>query len=121
LQYAHARACSILRKAGAEPSSVDASRLTEPEEQSLVRSVARFPLAIEDAVEANEPSTVARYLLELAAEFSKWYTLGNQQREKRVLVNDPSLRSARLALTESVRLTLASGLSLLGIPAPENM
>ncbi|HKD40317.1 MAG TPA: arginine--tRNA ligase [Myxococcaceae bacterium] len=121
LQYAHARACSILRKAGGEPSSVDASQLSEPEEQSLIRSVARFPLAVQEAVAGNEPSTVARHLLELASEFSKWYTLGNQQREKRVLVDDPSLRSARLGLTDSARLTLASGLSLLGIPAPENM
>jgi arginyl-tRNA synthetase len=121
LQYAHARACSILRRAGAEPAPLDASRLNEPEEQSVVRLVARFPLAVEEAVEANEPSAVARHLLALAAEFSKWYTLGNQQREKRVLVDDPSLRSARLALTDTVRLTLASGLSVLGIPAPENM
>jgi arginyl-tRNA synthetase len=83
--------------------------------------VARFPIAVEDAVENNEPSLVARHLLELAASFSKWYTLGNQAREKRVLVEDSSVRDARVALTDAVRLTLASGLSLLGVPAPENM
>jgi arginyl-tRNA synthetase len=121
VQYAHARTCSILRKAGGAPSSFDASALTLPEEQALVRAVARFPIAVEDAVENNEPSLIARHLLELAASFSKWYTLGNQAREKRVLVEDSSVREARVALTDAVRLTLASGLSLLGIPAPENM
>ncbi len=129
LQYAHARAYSILRKAGAAPvpgpiegpSAFDASRLKEPEEQGLIRSLAGFPIAVADAVAANEPSTVARHLLEVAAEFSKWYTVGNQDREKRVLVDDAATRDARLALTDAVRLTLATGLSLLGIPAPENM
>jgi len=121
LQYAHARAASVLRKAGGAPAAVDASRLKEPEELSLTRSVARFPIAVAEAVEANEPSIVARYLLELAADFSRWYTLGNQDREKRVLVDDPAIRDARLALTDAVQLTLASGLSLLGIPTPETM
>jgi arginyl-tRNA synthetase len=121
LQYAHARTCSILRKAGGAPASFDASALTLPEEQALVRSVARFPIGVEDAVENNEPSWVARQLLEIAANFSRWYTLGNQDREKRVLVEEPIPRDARLALTDAVRLTLAAGLSLLGIPAPENM
>jgi len=121
LQYAHARATSVLRKAGGAPAAVDASRLKEPEELSLTGSVARFPIAVAEAVEANEPSTVARYLLELAADFSRWYTLGNQDREKRVLVDDPAIRDARLALTDAVQLTLASGLSLLGIPTPETM
>jgi arginyl-tRNA synthetase len=121
LQYAHARASSVLRKVGGAPATVDASRLKEPEELSLTRSVARFPIAVAEAVEANEPSIVARYLLELAADFSRWYTLGNQDREKRVLVDDPAIRDARLALTDAVQLTLASGLSLLGIPTPETM
>ncbi|HME91827.1 MAG TPA: arginine--tRNA ligase [Myxococcaceae bacterium] len=121
LQYAHARACSILRKAGEAPGDADAARLTEAEEQTVLRAVARFPSAVASAVQDNEPSTVARHLLDLAAEFSKWYTLGNQDRDRRVLVDDAPTRAARLALTDAVRLTLASGLSLLGIPAPENM
>jgi len=121
LQYAHARAASVLRKAGGAPAAVDASPLKEPEELSLARSVARFPIAVAEAVEANEPSIVARHLLELAADFSRWYTLGNQEREKRVLVDDPATRHARLGLTEAVQLTLGSGLTLLGIPTPETM
>jgi arginyl-tRNA synthetase len=77
---------------------------------------------LDEAIENNEPSSVARYLLELGAAFSRWYTLGNQDRDKRVLLegNEP-LRRARLALTDAVRVTLAGGLALLGIPTPERM
>ncbi|MBI3182013.1 MAG: arginine--tRNA ligase [Myxococcales bacterium] len=121
LQYAHARACSILEK-GRPPAGYEAGRLTLPEEQALVRTVARFPIAVREAVEQDEPSVVARHLLDVAAAFSRWYTLGNQDRSKRVLVEeDDSLRGARLALTDAVRATLASGLSLLGVATPEEM
>ncbi len=121
LQYAHARACNILLKGGGAPTHFDAGLLVLPEEQALVRSVARLPVAVEEALEHNEPSTLARYLLELGAAFSHWYTAGNQDREKRALVSDPALRDARLALTDSVRIALAAGLELLGIPVPEKM
>lgn len=122
LQYAHARAVNVLRKGGGAPKSYDAALLALPEEQALVRELARLPVAIQDALTYNEPSSVSRLLLDVAASFSRWYTLGNQERDKRVLVegNEP-VRNARLALTDAVRSTLASGLSLLGVPTPENM
>ena len=65
---------------------------------------------------------MARWLLDLAAEFSRYYTLGNQDRDKRVLLegNEP-LKAARLALTDATRSALAAGLTLLGIATPENM
>jgi arginyl-tRNA synthetase len=122
LQYAHARACKVLVKGGGAPTNFDAALLALPEEQALVREVARFPLINLEAVEANEPSIVSRYLLDLAAAFSRWYTMGNQQREHRVLIEDnPSLRAARLALTDTVRVTLYNGLHLLGLETPERM
>jgi len=122
LQYAHARSVNVLKRGGGAPASYDASLLTLPEEQALVREVARLPIAIQDALEHNEPSLVSRLLLDVAAAFSRWYTLGNQERDKRVLVEgNEALKNARLALTDAVRSTLASGLSLLGVPTPENM
>jgi arginyl-tRNA synthetase len=122
LQYAHARACNILKKGGGEVHSYDAALLTLAEEQALVRQVARLPAVVSDAVEQNEPSHLSRYLLDLSTAFSRWYTLGNQERDKRVLVEgNDAVRAARVALTDAVRVTLASGLSLLGIPTPENM
>jgi arginyl-tRNA synthetase len=122
LQYAHARACNILRKGGGAPASYDASLLTLPEEQALLRAIARLPVVVQEAAEQLEPSFVARWLLDLAAVFSGYYTLGNQDKNKRVILegNEP-LKMARLALTDATRVALAAGLSLLGIATPENM
>lgn len=122
LQYAHARACNVLVKGGGAPTAYDASKLSLPEEQALIRVLARYPLAVAEAVEENEPSAVARHLLDVAAAFSRWYTLGNQDREKRVIVEgDEALKSARLALTDATRATLAAGLSVLGMATPETL
>ena len=122
LMYAHARACNLLTRGGGAPEVADGTLLMLPEEQALLREVARFPLVVHQAVEENEPSDVSRHLLETAAAFSRWYTLGNQDREKRVLMEgNAPLTAARLALADAVRITLSVGLRLLGVPAPENM
>ncbi|HEX8435178.1 arginine--tRNA ligase [Archangium sp.] len=122
LQYAHARTRNVLRKGGGAPASYEASLLTLPEEQAVLRAIARLPVVVQEAAEQLEPSFVARWLLDLAAEFSRYYTLGNQDRSKRVLVEDNEpLKAARLALTDATRAALAAGLSLLGIATPENM
>src|SRR5208282_4036359 len=88
LQYAHARACSLLTKGGGVPDGADTAALTLPEEEALVRALALFPRAVRGAAEAYEPSFVASHLLDVAAAFSRWYTLGNQDRTKRVLVEE---------------------------------
>jgi arginyl-tRNA synthetase len=122
LQYAHARTCNVLRRGGGAPASYDASLLTLPEEQAVLRAIARLPVVVQEAAEQFEPSFVARWLLDLAAEFSRYYTLGNQDRTKRiVLENNEPLKAARLALTDATRAALAAGLTLLGIATPENM
>jgi arginyl-tRNA synthetase len=121
LQYAYARTCSVLRKGGGAPASYDPALLTLPEEQALVRELMRLPTVVRDAAEQYEPSLVARLLLDVAAAFSRYFTLGNQDREKRIIVENEPLKAARLALTDATRITLAAGLTLLGIPTPENM
>jgi arginyl-tRNA synthetase len=122
LQYAHARTCNVLRKGGGAPASYDASLLTLPEEQALLRVIARLPDVVREAAEQYEPSLVARLLLDVAAAFSRYFTLGNQERDKRILAEgNAALSAARLALTDATRITLAAGLTLLGIPTPENM
>jgi arginyl-tRNA synthetase len=122
LQYAHARTMSILSKGGGAPKQYDAALLTMPEEQALIRAVAKLPAVVADSVDANEPSLLARHLLEVAAEFSRYFTAGNQDRAKRILLDEePALRAARLALTDSVRLSIANGLRWLGLATPERM
>lgn len=121
LQYAYARTVNLLKKGGGAPGSYQPGLLTLPEELDLARAVGRFPEMIGEALKNNEPSYVARHLLEVAAAFSRWYTLGNQDRDKRVLVEEPDLRGARLALADAVRATLVTGLTLLGMAAPESM
>lgn len=122
LQYAHARTVNVLRKGGGAPASYDASLLTLPEEQALLRELMRLPEVVSDAAEQYEPSLVARLLLDVAASFSRYYTLGNQERDKRIVLDgNDALRAARLALTDATRITLAAGLTLLGIPTPDNM
>jgi arginyl-tRNA synthetase len=122
VQYAHARLCSILRKAGKEAGdAVDYSLLSAPEEWVLVRHLERFPQSLRRAAAEYEPSVVATYLLELCADFSTYYSAGMREPERRVLCDDRRLREARLALVEATRHVIRNGLALLGIAAPDRM
>ncbi len=122
VQYAHARLCSILRKAG-EPvrDAADFSLLSLPEEWALVRHLAAFPGAVRRAAEVYEPSVIASYLLELCADFSSYYSAGMRDADLRVLCPDESVRAARLLLVDAARHAIRNGLALLGVAAPERM
>jgi arginyl-tRNA synthetase len=122
VQYAHARLCSILRKAGREVSEdADAARLALEEEWVLLRHLERFPRAVERATAENEPSVIAGYLLELCADFSSYYSAGMREPQLRVLCPDEATRAARLLLVDAARHVIRKGLALLGIAAPERM
>lgn len=114
IQYAHARICSILRKAPAE-AECNLSLLVNEHEYALVSVLSKFPEAIARAGETCKPSFVARYLIDVAKEFSRFY------HQCPVLNAESDVRGARLALIDAVRQVLANGLSLLGIAAPEEM
>jgi len=122
VQFGHARACSILRKAGGAPVDADLSKLVLDEERAVLLALARIPEALLEATDAYEPSMLTRALMELAQVVSSYLTSGNKDRTKRVLVeDDAALRDARLSLVDAVRNAFAVVLGILGLDAPEAM
>ncbi len=121
VQYAHARVASIFRQAEAaalDRKAVDAadpSRLEDPEELALVRSLAQFPEVVEGAALEREPHRVVFYLMQLAGDFHRYYN------RTRILGADRELASARLLLAANVQKVIRVGLQILGISAPDTM
>jgi len=123
IQYAHARICSVKRKAQAHdgnwtPQSglEHLDQLVEPEAIALLLLLTKYPEVIEAATRQLEPHGVANYLRELAAAFHGFYNA-----HKMVDESQPDQSLARLALAEATRQVIANGLELLGVSAPETM
>ncbi|MDH3365066.1 MAG: arginine--tRNA ligase [Thermoplasmata archaeon] len=119
LQYAHARACSILKKADSKPgpASADACarKLVNHHERELLKLVAAFPMVIGECAETRRPHALAAFTQDLAAQFNQFY------RYVPVLKAEGDVIEARLALVEAARWTLRNALDCLGIDAPEEM
>jgi len=118
VQYAHARVCSLFNQSGGNTAGVqgaDLSLLKSERELVLAQRLGEFPDVVAEAARELSPHSVTFYLRSLAAEFHSYYNA------ERILVDDEALRTARLALCAAVRQTLASGLSLIGVGAPEKM
>lgn len=113
LQYAHARARSILNKGSTESAHADTITDITPEERSLVRKVSEYPEVIQKAVNELMPHPVCTYLYELAQTFNRFY-------EHNRVVGDPR-EAERLALVRMYADVLQDGLGLLGIAAPDRM
>jgi arginyl-tRNA synthetase len=125
VQYAHARACSILRaarEADVDTALADWSAVGAVEVK-LARELARFPEVVESAARELAPHAVAQYALELATAWNSYYNHRdeNGKPDTMVLRAESGLREARVLLVEAVRRTLAETLELLGIEAPEEM
>lgn len=114
LQYTHARTCSIMAKAGKVPQAVDTSYLTDDAAATVLRLVGRFDDVVRDAAARYEPSNIARYLIDLAQAFNRYYI------DHRIVGNGPE-HAARIALTDAVRRTLKNGMNLILVPAPNAM
>ncbi|MDJ0653023.1 MAG: arginine--tRNA ligase [Xanthomonadales bacterium] len=122
IQYAHARVASMFRKLDdkgySHNSAIGAAaleRLTEPHENTVMRSLAQYPEVISAAARKRAPHLMAHYLRDLAQDFHSYYNA------HQVLVDDEDLRNARLNLSQAVGQVLANGLKLLGVSAPDSM
>ncbi|MEM1536409.1 MAG: arginine--tRNA ligase [Candidatus Bathyarchaeia archaeon] len=116
IQYTHARAYSILRKAARKPEKPDYSLLKEKLEQELVFALAEFPETFIEAVETLKPNLLADYANTLADKFNTFYNAFPV-----IKAEPPELSDARLALVDAVRIVLRNALNLIGITAPERM
>ncbi len=119
VQYVHARICSIFREA-AERGIVMSDRpslsvLSLPDEMALMKKVARFPDVVAECARAREPHRIPFYLLDLSREFHAFY------HNHRFLGETAERTQGRLALATAVRNVVATGLSLIGVSAPERM
>jgi len=120
IQYAHARICSVLKKADEKEitvnaSDADLSLLVEESEKSLLKELSRYKGVVESSALQYEPHQLAYYLKDLASCFHSYYNTCL------FLVDDEPLTQARLALVVASKQVLVNGLSLLGVSAPESM
>jgi len=114
LQYSHARACSILRKAGTFNKKADASKLTDEFELKLIKALSKFENVIEAAGEERKVHLIPAYGHEVASAFNQFYA-------SVPVLNSGDAKDARLTLVECARIVLKNILGYLGIGAPEEM
>ena len=120
VQYTHARAASVLRKAdfdlgAARTADIDYSYLSGEAASELVKEIYAFPDAVEKAMKDNEPSTVTRSIINVAQCYNKFY------HDEHIIVDNEKEKAAKLALTYAAKQTIANGLELLGMKAPDRM
>ena len=122
VQYAHARLCSLAKKAaavGVTASNPDLSLLTEDHEGTLIRTLGEYPTVVKAAAELREPHRIARYIEELAGTFHRFYD--TCQILPKAGEQAQPIHTARLALATATRQVIANALGLLGVTAPEQM
>ena len=114
VQYTHARAMSILRKANHTVDTKEAFSLTDDDAWEVLKLIENYPNVVRFAEEKCEPSAIAKYVINLAQAFNKYYA------HTKVLVEDEAFNS-RIALVQTTASILKQGLALLGVAAPDEM
>lgn len=114
VQYTHARAMSILRKANHTVDTQAAFSLTDDDAWEVLKLIENYPNVVRFAEEKCEPSAIAKYVINLAQAFNKYYA------HTKVLVEDEAFNS-RIALVQTTASLLKQGLALLGVAAPDEM
>ena len=115
VQYTYARCCSLLEKCVADGDDFDEDGIANPEAYALVKALEKYPESVRLAGDKYEPSIVARQIVDIAQAFNKFYF------EHNIKSAAPAVRNARLALVGATRQVIESGLTLLGIAAPQRM
>ena len=115
VQYTYARASSVMRKIGEVPDTIDYTLLTDEASIGLLKEIERYPQVIKDAAERYEPSVIARYSIDLAHAFNKFY------HECQINVEDETIKYTRTNIVKIARYIIKDALSLLGIQCPEQM
>lgn len=120
VQYTHARACSVLRKARVEDADIKladikAEYISSESAYSLIKLIYQIPRVIIDAAEKYEPSILTRHLVDVAQSFNKFY------HDEHILVENEDEKMAKLALVKASKKAIATCLNILGVKAPERM
>lgn len=117
VQYTHARACSILRKAGIDKpeKDIDCSLISDEASVNICKVLSDLPSKLEDAADKYEPYILTRHIVEICKAFNKFYN------ENNIMGSEGELKKARLAVVYAVKSAIAQSLALLGIAAPEQM
>ena len=129
VQYANARANSVLRRAreagiavdDAALLAADHSTLSHPAELAMLKKVAEWPRLVEIAARNNEPHRVSFYLNELASDFHGLWNRGNEDLSLRFVQDDPATSQAKIALAKAVSVVICAGLAILGVTPVEEM
>jgi arginyl-tRNA synthetase len=116
VQYTHARLCSLLRKYGKlVHKEIDYKVFSTDEESTLIKLLEDFPRRVKLTAESYEPSFICSFLIDLCSTFNRFY------QKQRIITEDEKSTQARMLLVKAIQFTVKSGLSLLGIKAPERM
>lgn len=115
IQYAHARACKLLKKSGKDVSSLSIADDWVPDEveQDLIRQIAKFPQVVEDCASKKRVHNITQYCQDLAGSFNKFY------KDEQVIGSD--VEDTRLILVDRAKTTIKNALDILGVSAPEKM
>ena len=114
LQYSHARACSLIKKAGGYKQDIDPNKLSSPSELNLIKTLAKFPSVIEMAGEEKRVHMLPSYGHEVASAFNQFYA-------STPVLSSESSKDARITLVECTRIVMRNILDTLGMGAPEEM
>ena len=125
VQYAHARACSVIRqfeKDQAIPTNADLDLISDPAELAVVKMLVGWPKLVESAAMAHEPHRIAFYLVDLASRFHSLWNAGRENPSLRFIVEDDAvITAARIQLVKATSLVIRTGLNVLSIKALEEM